>query len=149
MTRAVEDKATVKIYYENRIIKLEADEDILEELDEEFEEITEGQEEEEREKNKAKWSRIEAIVGSPNRIKKLAEDIVNHYETKAEVMDGKAMVVCMSRRIFTGLVCKKPEQILLLFLFHKLFTELKAIRTVIFPETADYVIHPLKSQQKL
>jgi type I restriction enzyme R subunit len=113
MTRAVEDKATVKIYYENRIIKLEADEDILEELDEEFEEITEGQEEEEREKNKAKWSRIEAIVGSPNRIKKLAEDIVNHYETKAEVMDGKAMVVCMSRRIcvdlYDAITALRPE----------------------------------------
>lgn len=103
MTRAVEDKATVKIYYENRIIKLEADEDVLEELDEEFAEITEGQEETEREKNKAKWSRIEAIVGSPNRIRKLAEDIVNHYEAKAEVMDGKAMIVCMSRRICVGL----------------------------------------------
>lgn len=103
MTRAVEDKATVKIYYENRIIKLEADEDVLKELDDEFEEITEGQEETEREKNKAKWSRIEAIVGSPNRIKKLAEDIVNHYEAKAEVMDGKAMVVCMSRKICVDL----------------------------------------------
>ncbi len=103
MTRAVEDKATVKIYYENRIIKLEADDKALEELDEEFEEITEGQEENEREKNKAKWSRIEAIVGSPNRIKKLAEDIVNHYEVKAEVMDGKAMIVCMSRKICVDL----------------------------------------------
>lgn len=103
MTRAVEDKATVKIYYENRIIKLEADDDVLKELDDEFEEITEGQEETEREKNKAKWSRIETIVGSPNRIKKLAEDIVNHYETKAEVMDGKAMVVCMSRKICVDL----------------------------------------------
>jgi type I restriction enzyme, R subunit len=99
MSRAVEDKSTVKIYYENRIIKLEADDEVLKELDEEFEEITEGQEDTEREKNKAKWSRIEAIVGSPNRIKKLAEDIVNHYETKAEVMDGKAMIVCMSRKI--------------------------------------------------
>ncbi|APC42627.1 DEAD/DEAH box helicase [Clostridium estertheticum subsp. estertheticum] len=103
MTRAVEDKATVKIYYENRIIKLEADEDILKEIDDEFEEITEGQEEFDKEKNKAKWSCIEAIVGSPNRIKKLAEDLVNHYETKAEVMDGKAMVVCMSRKICVDL----------------------------------------------
>ncbi len=103
MTRAVEDKATVKIYYENRIIKLEADENVLKELDEEFADITEGQEETDREKNKAKWSRMEAIVGSPNRIKKLAEDIVKHYETKAEVMDGKAMIVTMSRRIAVNL----------------------------------------------
>lgn len=113
MTRAVEDKATVKIYYENRIIKLETDEDILKELDDEFEEITEGQEEAEREKNKAKWSRIEAVVGSPNRIRKLAEDIVNHYEAKAEAMDGKAMIVCMSRRIcvnlYDAIITLRPE----------------------------------------
>lgn len=103
MTRAVEDKATVKIYYENRIIKLEADEKILKEIDEEFEEITEGQEDFDREKNKSKWTRMEAIVGSPNRIKKLAEDLVNHYETKSQIMDGKAMVVCMSRKICVDL----------------------------------------------
>jgi type I restriction enzyme R subunit len=113
MTRAVEDKSTVKIYYENRIIKLEADDEILKELDDEFEEITETQEDYEREKNKAKWSRIEAIVGSPNRIRKLAEDIVNHYETKSEVMDGKAMVVCMSRRIcvdlYDAIIAIKPD----------------------------------------
>lgn len=113
MSRAVEDKATVKIYYENRIIKLEADEEVLKELDDEFDEITEGQEEGLREKEKAKWSRIEAVVGSPNRIRKLAQDIINHYETKAEVMDGKAMVVCMSRRIcvdlYDAVVALRPE----------------------------------------
>lgn len=113
MTRAVEDKSTVKIYYENRIIKLEADEDVLKELDDEFEEITEGQEDNDKERNKAKWSRIEAIVGSPNRIKKLAEDLVNHYETKAEVMDGKAMVVCMSRKIcvdlYDAIIALRPD----------------------------------------
>jgi type I restriction enzyme R subunit len=99
MTRAVEDKATVKIYYENRIIKLETDEEELKKIDDEFEELTEGQEENEREKNKTKWSRLEAIVGSPNRVKKLAQDIVSHYEEKSKTISGKAMVVCMSRRI--------------------------------------------------
>ncbi len=99
MTRSVEDENTVKIYYENRIIKLEADQEELEKIDDEFEEVTEGQEDFEREKNKEKWSRLEAVVGSPNRIKKLAEDIVNHYEEKSKSIDGKAMVVCMSRRI--------------------------------------------------
>lgn len=68
-------------------------------IDDEFEEVTEGQEEFEKDKNRAKWSRMESIVGSPNRVKKLAEDIVNHYEEKAKSIDGKAMVVCMSRRI--------------------------------------------------
>lgn len=99
MTQAVEDEATVRIYYENRIIRLETDEEELKKVDEEFEEITEGQEDFERDQNKAKWSRLEAIVGSPNRIKKLAEDIVDHFETKEKTIDGKAMIVCMSRRI--------------------------------------------------
>ena len=99
MTRSVEDENTVKIYYENRIIKLETDQEELAKIDNEFEEITEGQEVFEREKNKAKWSRLEAVVGSPNRIRKLAEDIVGHYEEKSKTIDGKAMVVCMSRRI--------------------------------------------------
>lgn len=103
MTRAVEDGATVKIYYENRIIKLDTNEDIIEEIDEEFDEITEGQEENDKEKYKSKWSRLEAIVGAPNRIEKLAEDIVNHYEEKAKTIDGKAMVVCMSRKICVDL----------------------------------------------
>lgn len=103
MTRAVEDEATVKIYYENRVIKLESDDEELKKIDEEFEEITEGQEENEKEKNKSKWSRLEAVVGSPNRIKKLALDIVNHYEEKSKIIDGKAMIVCMSRRICVDL----------------------------------------------
>ena len=103
MTRAVEDGATVKIYYENRIIKLDTNEDIIEEIDEEFDEITEGQEDNDKEKYKSKWSRLEAVVGSPSRIKKLAEDIVNHYEEKAKTVDGKAMLVCMSRKICVDL----------------------------------------------
>jgi type I restriction enzyme, R subunit len=99
MTRAVEDAATVKIYYENRIIKLETDDEELKKIDDEFEEITEGQEDNDREKYKSKWSRLEAIVGSPNRIKQLAKDIVNHYEEKSKTINGKAMVVSMSRRV--------------------------------------------------
>ncbi|MBU5316519.1 type I restriction endonuclease subunit R [Clostridium bornimense] len=103
MTRAVEDGATVKIYYENRIIKLDANEDVLSEVDDEFDEITEGQEETSKEKYKSKWSRLEAVVGAPSRVKRLAEDIVNHYEEKAKTIDGKAMIVCMSRNICVSL----------------------------------------------
>ena len=99
MTQAVEDEATVKIYYENRIIKLETDDKELQKIDDEFEELTENQEINEKEKYKTQWSRLEAIVGSPNRIKKLAQDIVDHYEEKSKTIDGKAMIVCMSRRI--------------------------------------------------
>lgn len=113
MTRAVEDEATVKIYYENRIIRLETVDEEIERLDEEFEEVTEGQEDTERQKNMAKWSRIEAIVGSPNRIKRLAEDIVRHYEEKSKAIDGKAMIVCMSRRIcvelYDEIVALRPD----------------------------------------
>ena len=103
MTRAVEDEATVKIYYENRVIKLDTDDKELENIDEEFEEVTEGQEDIEKEKNKSKWSRLEAVVGSPNRVKKLALDIVTYYENKSKVTDGKAMIVCMSRRVCADL----------------------------------------------
>jgi type I restriction enzyme R subunit len=103
MTRAVEDGATVKIYYENRIIKLEADEEELKKIDEEFEELMEGQEEELKNKYKGQWSRLEAVVGSPNRLKLLAQDIVNHFEERIKTIDGKAMIVCMSRRICADL----------------------------------------------
>ncbi|WP_368645337.1 type I restriction endonuclease subunit R [Alkalibacterium putridalgicola] len=103
MTQAVEDEATVRIYYENRIIKLESNEEELKKIDDEFEEVMEGQEDTERDKNKAKWSRMEAIVGSPNRVKKMAEDIVQHFEAKEQAMDGKGMIVCMSRKICVDL----------------------------------------------
>jgi len=103
MTRAVEDGATVKIYYENRIIKLEADEEELKKIDEEFEVLMEGQEEEIKDKYKGQWARLEAIVGSPNRLKLLAQDIVNHFEERIKAIDGKAMIVCMSRRICADL----------------------------------------------
>lgn len=113
MTRAVEDKATVKIYYENRIIKVDTDDEELQKIDDEFEDITEAQEENDKEKFKSKWSRLEAVVGSPNRIKKLAQDIVNHYEEKAKVIDGKAMIVVMSRRIavdlYDAIIKLRPE----------------------------------------
>jgi type I restriction enzyme R subunit len=113
MTQAVEDEATVRIYYENRIIKLDTDDEELNNLDEEFEEVTEGQEDSVRDKTRSKWSRLEAVVGSPNRIKKLAEDIVSHYEEKSKAIDGKAMIVCMSRRIcaelYDEIISIRPE----------------------------------------
>lgn len=113
MTRAVEDKATVKIYYENRIIKLETDEKELIKIDEEFEELAEGYEEEQKEKMKGKFSKMEAIVGSPNRVKQLARDIVNHYEEKSKSIKGKAMIVCMSRKIcvklYDEIIALRPD----------------------------------------
>ncbi len=101
--RAVEDGATVPIYYESRLARLELNEDEKPKLDEEFEEVTEGEEVSRKEKLKTKWAALEAIVGTEKRIGLIARDLVEHYERRLEAMDGKAMVVCMSRRICVDL----------------------------------------------
>ena len=97
--RAVEDKATVPIYYESRLAKLTLDEDERPQIDPGFEEATEGEEVDRKEKLKTKWAQLEAIVGSEKRLKLVAGDLVAHFDQRLEVMDGKAMIVCMSRRI--------------------------------------------------
>ena len=97
--RSVEDGATVPIYYESRLAKLALLERERPKIDPEFEEITEGEEVERTEKLKSKWAQLEAIVGAENRLSQIAEDIVSHFEQRLEVLEGKAMVVCMSRRI--------------------------------------------------
>jgi type I restriction enzyme R subunit len=97
--RAVEDKATVPIYYESRLAKLELNEAERPKIDPKFEEVTEGEEVERKEKLKSKWAQLEAVVGSEKRLKLIARDIVEHFEQRLSAMDGKAMVVCMSRRI--------------------------------------------------
>jgi len=101
--RAVADKATVPIYYESRISKLSLNAAALPKLDAEFEEITEGEELTKKEKLKTKWAALEALVGDPKRIALIAADLVAHFEKRVEAMDGKAMIVCMSRRIAVGL----------------------------------------------
>ena len=103
MTRSVEDGTTVRIFYESRIAKLELPESQRPHIDAEFEEITEYQEETYKEKQKSKWSRLEAIVGAETRIKLIAKDIVQHYEQRQEAAFGKAMAVVMSRRIAVDL----------------------------------------------
>ena len=97
--RAVEDKATVPIYYESRLAKLAIDESERPKIDPEFEEATEGEEVERKEKLKTRWAQLEAIVGAEKRMRLVAQDIVAHFEERLEALDGKAMVVCMSRRI--------------------------------------------------
>ena len=97
--RSVEDGATVPIYYESRLAKLALDEDQKPKIDPDFEEATEGEEVERREKLKTKWAQLEAVVGAENRVKQIAADIVAHFEQRREALEGKAMVVCMSRRI--------------------------------------------------
>ena len=97
--RSEEDKATVPIYYESRLAKLVLDEAEKPSIDPDFEEATEGEEIEQKEALKTKWAQLEAVVGSGNRMNQIAQDLVDHFEARLEEMDGKAMVVCMSRRI--------------------------------------------------
>jgi type I restriction enzyme, R subunit len=97
--RAVEDGATVPIYYESRLAKLALDEAERPKIDPEFEEATEGEEVDRKEKLKSKWAQLEAVVGSDKRLELVARDLVDHFEKRLEAMDGKGMIVCMSRRI--------------------------------------------------
>ncbi|NLO28055.1 MAG: DUF3387 domain-containing protein, partial [Actinobacteria bacterium] len=97
--RAVEDKATVPIYYESRLAKLALDEAELPHIDPDFEEATEGEEIEKKEKLKTRWAQLEAMVGTEHRLALIARDLVEHFERREEILEGKAMVVCMSRRI--------------------------------------------------
>ena len=111
--RAVEDGATVPIYYESRLARLSLDESEKPKIDQGFEEATEGEEIDRREDLKTRWAQLEAIVGASRRVALVAQDIVNHFENRLEAMEGKAMVVCMSRRIcidlYRELVCLRPD----------------------------------------
>ncbi len=101
--RAVIDGATVPIFYESRLAKLELKDSERARIDPDFEEATEGEEVERKEKLKTKWAQLEAVVGSENRVKTIARDLVEHFENRLAAMDGKSMVVCMSRRICVDL----------------------------------------------
>ena len=113
ISQAVADGATVRIYYESRLAKVNLDEEgkrLIEEFDkelEEDEEITDQQ------KAKAKYTKLEAIVGNEERIKNLAKDIVTHSEQRQKVFDGKGMIVAMSRRIaadlYKEIIALRPE----------------------------------------
>jgi type I restriction enzyme R subunit len=111
--RAVADGATVPIYYESRLAKLELKSSERPKIDPEFEEVTEGEEVERKEKLKSKWAQLEVLVGSKNRVRTIARDLVAHFEERLAAMDGKGMVVCMSRRIcvvlYRELVALRPE----------------------------------------
>ena len=111
--RAVEDKATVPIYYESRLAKLSLDKSERPTIDPDFEDATEGEEVGRKEKLKTKWAQLEAIVGTEKRVELITQDIVVHFEQRLEALDGKAMVVCMSRRIcielYRELVRLRPD----------------------------------------
>ena len=111
MTQAVADGSTVKIYYESRVIPLNLPQNL--DLDEAYNDITEDQEEDVKQRLKSKWSRIEALAGAKPRIEALAKDIIQHFETRQQAMKGKGMIVTMSRRIavdlYDEIIRQKPE----------------------------------------
>ena len=97
--RAVEDKATAPIFYESHLAKLELKPSEKPKIDPDFEDATESEELEHKEKLKSKWTALDAVVGADIRVSLIADDLVKHWEARLEAMDGKAMIVCMSRRI--------------------------------------------------
>jgi len=107
------DQATVKIYYEGRLAKLELNNDEHLRIDEEVDELTEDQEESAAAKIKSRWAALEKLVGTEPRLKEVAEDLVRHFENRLQVIDGKAMVVAMSReicvRLYNAIVDLRPE----------------------------------------
>lgn len=113
LTRAVEDGATVKIFYESRLAKISIADDALEQVDQLVDEASEGDTTDSSERAKTKWSQLEALVGANSRLDKVAADIVAHWEERRAAMRGKAMIVTMSRRIAVELYEKitalRPE----------------------------------------
>ena len=111
--QAVDDGATVPIYYESRLAEIQLDEDEKPHIDPEFEEATETEEVAQKEKLKTKWAQLEALVGTEKRIGLIADDIIAHFEERLETIEGKGMIVCMSRRIcvdlYNAIVKRRPE----------------------------------------
>lgn len=113
LTQAVEDGATVRVYYEARLAKVELPEEARAALDGEFEDVTELMEVELRERLKTRWARVEAVVGAEKRVAAVAQDIVRHWEQRRTAEIGKGLIVCMSRRIcvdlYDQIVKLRPE----------------------------------------
>ncbi|MCT2387644.1 type I restriction endonuclease subunit R [Erwinia pyrifoliae] len=110
---AVDDGATVPIYYESRLAKLDLNHDELEALSSQVEELVEDEESGQKEKTKGDWSRLEKLVGSRPRIEQVAADLVKHFDARNATMNGKAMIVAMSRdicvRLYDALVDLRPQ----------------------------------------
>ncbi|MDL2410432.1 type I restriction endonuclease subunit R [Rhizobium calliandrae] len=113
ISQAVQDGATVPIYYEGRLARIELPEENKPIVDEEISGLTEDDLGDEQERIKARWATVERLVGAEARLKLVAADIVTHFESRLEAMDGKAMVVCMSRRIcvelYNHIVALRPQ----------------------------------------
>ncbi len=113
--QAVDDGATVPIFYESRLAKIDMKEESMYSLDDSLDAVAEESEvyKGNADQLKSKWARVEEIVGEPKRLQKVAQDIVTHYEKRQQAMDGKAMVVCMSRRIcvelYNAIIALRPD----------------------------------------
>ena len=134
ISRAVEDGATVPIYYESRLARIELDEDEKPKIDAEIGDLTEDEAQTEQERLKRKWASVEALVGSEKRLAMVAEDLVKHFEARMAALDGKAMIVCMSRRIcvalYDAIVKLRPE-------WHSADDEAGAIKVVMTGAASD------------
>jgi type I restriction enzyme R subunit len=111
--QSVKDHATVPIYYESRLVDLDINKDMKSKIDEDFEMLTEGEELNRRDELAAKWTQLEAIVGNEKRVAHIAKDIVEHFENRLEALDGKGIIVCMSRRIcvelYDAIIALRPQ----------------------------------------
>ncbi|WP_407512283.1 type I restriction endonuclease subunit R [Acinetobacter baumannii] len=111
---AVDDGATVPIYYESRLAKLDINQTEIEELSDQVDEVVEDEEDVgNREKTKSEWSRLEKLVGATPRLKQIAADLVAHFEARTEATAGKGMIVTMSREIcvhlYNEIVALRPD----------------------------------------
>ncbi|GAB3544797.1 type I restriction endonuclease subunit R [Spirosoma fluminis] len=132
---AVDDGATVPIYYESRLAKIDINYAEIEQLSEQVDEVVEDEEDAaNREKTKSEWSRLEKLVGASPRVKQVAEDIVAHFDARQAVMEGKGMIVCMSRdicvQLYDALVALRPE-------WHDTDPEKGAIKVVMTGSASD------------
>lgn len=113
IAQAVQDGATVPLYYEARVAKIELDQDVASSLDDDFDEATETLEENQADAAAKKWSRVEALVGADKRLDTVVADILTHFDARIKAIDGKAMIVCMSRRIcaevYARIVAARPD----------------------------------------
>ncbi|MHB1640056.1 MAG: type I restriction endonuclease subunit R [Candidatus Dormibacteria bacterium] len=113
MTQSIEDEATVKVYYEPRLAKVELPEEVRATIDDEFATVTERAEVDSRDRLKSRWARVEAVVGAKDRLREVAADIVDHWEQRLSREPGKALIVGMSRRIcvdlYDAIVALRPE----------------------------------------
>jgi len=134
VTQAVLDGATVPIYYEGRLARIDLDPTERPNIDPDFEEVTEAEEEQTKRRLKSKWARQEALVGAGKRIGLVAQDLVDHWEKRVEANPGKGMVVCMSRRIcvqlYDAIVALRPD-------WDSKDDELGAIKVVMTGSAAD------------